>query len=602
MSQLNERGANTERNSALWGTGGRGGDRSSVLWGKGGRGMLVAVMAVALAAPLAATADPGKKNAAPIASSFIAPSLLTAQGKVDVIVQSTTGGIADANAKMTGLGVFQKDIKQLPLVGAVEATVPAAQIKKLQGVPGIVVTPDAKVKLAGYLSTQLWPWESGNGFLWSGDQASYVGKTPAIAIVDSGVQQRSDFGTRVVASVNLSTLDGNTSLNDERGHGTFVAGIAAGSAPDLAGAAPAAPIVSIKVMDKNGNAKTSDVITACQWILDNKGKYNIRVANFSLHSASSTNFYRDPLDRAVEKLWFSGVTVVAAAGNYGSSAGPSGVKYSPGNDPFVITVGALDLGGSWTLGDDSVAPFSAYGYTPDGFYKPEIAAPGRYMVGPIPAGSTITTQKPLNMVGTDRIQLSGTSFSAPVVAGTVAQMLARNPSWTPDQVKGALMRTARKVPINPKSAGVGEVTVTRAVVSPYTPNPNRGLERFLASDPSGSGLPVFDGQTWATAAQGGMSWNSMSWADQSWSDMSWADQSWASMSWADQSWSDMSWADMSWADMSWADSAQEDAAEGDTASGEDGYVATPDQVAGAASDPDLAVPADAVPAPASLLP
>jgi len=42
MSQLNERGANSERNSALWGTGGRGGDRSSVLWGKGGRGMLVA--------------------------------------------------------------------------------------------------------------------------------------------------------------------------------------------------------------------------------------------------------------------------------------------------------------------------------------------------------------------------------------------------------------------------------------------------------------------------------------------------------------------------------------------------------------------------------
>src|SRR6267143_7210943 len=60
MSQLNERGANTERNSALWGTGGRGGDRSSVLWGKGGRGVLVATMVVALAAPLAATASKGK--------------------------------------------------------------------------------------------------------------------------------------------------------------------------------------------------------------------------------------------------------------------------------------------------------------------------------------------------------------------------------------------------------------------------------------------------------------------------------------------------------------------------------------------------------------
>src|SRR5207237_9803776 len=104
--------------------------------------------------------------------------------------------------------------------------------------------------------------------------------------------------------------------------------------------------VASKVMNAEGMAKTSDVIAACQWILDNKGKYNIRVANFSMHSAYGTNFYRDPLDRAVEKLWFAGVTVVAAAGNYGSADGPSGVLYAPGNDPFVITVGALDIGGS----------------------------------------------------------------------------------------------------------------------------------------------------------------------------------------------------------------------------------------------------------------
>ena len=59
-----------------------------------------------------------------------------------------------------------------------------------------------------------------------------------------------------------------------------------------------------------------------------------------------SNFTEDPLDQAVEKLWFSGVTVVAAAGNYGSADGPSGVPFAPGNDPFVITVGAIDLEGS----------------------------------------------------------------------------------------------------------------------------------------------------------------------------------------------------------------------------------------------------------------
>ena len=597
MANLNERGATEGRGSALWGTG-KGGDRSSVLWGKGGRGILLACVAVlALAAPMVATADSGKNS--PIALSFIAPTLLNATGQVDVIIQSS-GGTSDAIAKATGLGVFQKNIKRLDLIGAVEATVPAAQLKKLQGIPGLIVTPNSTVKVSGgtslVQSSQLWPYESGNANLWNGDLTTYAGKAPAIAIVDSGVQARSDFGSRVIASVNLSTIPGNTAtdpnpLDDQRGHGTFVAGIAAGSAPDLAGAAPGAPLVSIKVMNDQGMAKTSDVITACQWILDNKDKYNIRVANFSLHSGYSTNFYRDPLDQAVEKLWFSNVVVVAAAGNYGTAAGPSGVLFAPGNDPFVITVGAVDIGNAPRANDDAVAAFSAYGYTPDGFYKPEVAAPGRYMVGPIPAGSTIAAIKAANLVGTDRIQLSGTSFSAPVVSGTVADMLARNPNWSPDQVKGALMRTARAVRGSTSAAaGLGEITATRAVLTSVTPNPNAGLERFVSSSGGGSGVS-FDAMSWASAAKAGMSWNSMSWADQSWSDLSWSDQAWDAMSWADMSWNAMSWADMSWADMSWADMSQEDAAEGDAASLTQ-ISADPTDMASAATDPDTAVPVD----------
>jgi serine protease AprX len=659
MSQFNERGANSERNSALWGTGGRGGDRSSVLWGKGGRGVLVATMVVALAAPLAATASKGKPvkpvvPAAPVATAptttspdpapptgsksnspdgktWVAKGLLdkaknNPDDRVSVIITSSTGaGQADQAvkwlAKLAAKSNQQSDFngtgqKSLSLVDGVALTLSARWVAKLQQVPGLIVTPDALVKVQGLVnlkSTQLWPYESGNSQLWLGDQAFYSSSTPAIAVVDSGVQAgRSDFGSRVIASVNLSTIPGNDSLNDERGHGTFVAGIAAGASPDLTGAAPTAPIVSIKVMDKNGQAKTSDVINACQWILDNKAKYNIRVANFSMHSSYGTNFYRDPLDRAVEKLWFSNVVVVAASGNYGTASGPSGVKYSPGNDPFVITVGALDLGGSPSTRDDTVAPWSAYGYTYDGFYKPEIAAPGRYMVGPIPAGSTIAAAKAADMVGSDRVQLSGTSFAAPVVSGTVAQMLARHPNMTPDQVKGALMQTARKVSVNAKGAGVGELTATRAVGARRTPNPNKGLDRFLVADASGVSAPVFDAQSWASAAKTDMSWNSMSWADQSWSDMSWADQSWSDMSWADMSWSDMSWSDMSWADMSWADLSSEDAAEGDAMNSANGYVATPADAAAAATDPDLAVsvdpaipldllPADLLPAPAPVV-
>jgi serine protease AprX len=597
MSNPNERGARSERGSALWGTGGRGGDRSSVLWGKGGRGMVVSlVLVVALAAPLAAMAKSSGNKPAP-GSTFIAPGLLKDPGaKVDVIVSYNPSldpshtGQSLLQSRLTGMGVFQKDIKQLGIINGFEAVVPAVQLKKLSDVPGLNVTPNANVKLSG--STQLWPYASGNASVWSGDSfLPVLGlKAPAIAVVDSGIQPRSDFGSRIVARVNMSTIAGNTSIDDQDGHGTFVAGIAAGGASDLAGAAPSAPIVSIKVMDQNGQAKTSDVIAACQWILANKAQYNIRVANFSLHSAYSTNFYRDPLDQAVEKLWFNGVTVVAAAGNYGiSNTTASGVLYSPGNDPFVITVGAVDVNGTVSSFDDSAAPWSAWGRTEDGFFKPDISAPGRYMVGPVPAGSQLTVNKPGNLVGTDRIQLSGTSFSAPVIAGTVAEMLAWHPAWTPNQVKGALMVTARRVGGNAKAAGLGELTASRAVFGNTTPNPNLGLSQFVKPALDGSGV-AFDAMSWANTAAANMSWNSMSWADMSWTDMSWADQSWASMSWADMSWADMSWADMSWADMSWADSSQEDAAEGDDISGTAGYVATPDVVAAAQSDPDQVSP------------
>jgi serine protease AprX len=270
------------------------------------------------------------------------------------------------------------------------------------------------------------------------------------------------------------------------------------------------------------------------------------------------------------------------------------VLYPPGNDPFVITVGALDLNNTAGTNDDAAAPFSAWGYTHDGFAKPDVSAPGRYMVGAIPAGSMLTQLKALNMIGSSQIQLSGTSFSAPVVAGTVAEILARHPSWTPDQVKGDLMRTARKVSRGAKgSAGLGEVTASRAIVNNVTPNPNAGLDQFVKNGLYGTTGIAFDSTTWVKAAQSNSHWDTMSWTDMSWTDMSWTDQSWSDMSWTDMSWTDMSWTDMSWTDMSSADMSEEDAAEGDSISGSAGYVATPTQVDDAATDPDQ-VPVDGI--------
>jgi serine protease AprX len=442
---------------------------------------------------------------------------------------------------------------------------------------------------------QLWPYESGNASLWKGDATTYSGKMPAIAIVDSGVENRADFAGKLRASVNLTSLP-NNSAGDGRGHGTFVAGIAAGATEYLAGAAPTAPIVSLDVMDDSGTALTSDVIAATQWILDHKGEYDIRVANFSLHSLRPSNFFRDPLDLAVEKLWFNGVVVVAAAGNYGVETGASGVKYAPGNDPFVVTVGALDLGGTTKTSDDVAAPWSAYGYTYDGFAKPELSAAGRYMVGPVPATSSLPKDKPDKVYYGRWMQLSGTSFAAPVVAGTAAQILARHPNWTPDQVKGALMVTARPVPVTPKAAGMGEVNAVRAAQIAYAPNPNRGVEQYLTTAADGS--TSFNALAWTDAvkSKSDLAWSDLAWSDLAWSDSNLAAMAWTDLAWSDLAWTDLAWSDLAWSDMAWTDSSIEDAAVGDTLDSSPGYVATDPELEAAAVDPALQLLVEEVPA------
>ena len=286
-------------------------------------------------------------------------------------------------------------------VSSVAVTIKARKVSTLSRISGLTITSDSRVKLdSNPTSNQVWPTAEALRPFYN-ETDTYRGSTPTIAIVDSGIEQnRLDFdgGARVVGDQVITRLVPN-SPGDGRGHGTFVAGIAAGSAAGYAGAAPQAKIVSLDVMDDNGMARTSDVIAAAQWIYEHKNEKNIRVANFSLHSTVPSNFTSDPLDKAVEKLWFAGVTVVVAAGNYGRPDGPSGVMFAPGNDPFVITVGALDLDGSVRIPNHDVPNWSAYGYTYDGFRKPEIAAAGRYMVGPVPATATLPALKPENVVG-----------------------------------------------------------------------------------------------------------------------------------------------------------------------------------------------------------
>jgi serine protease AprX len=593
------------RSSALWGTGNRGGEsRSNALWGKGGRGALTALAAMlAISVPLASSAGSKDRRAhqASAKKTWISPGLLRGANRhpgklVHVIIQSTSGSVANALGAFNRVDRLDQLANDREVVGrtlgsidAVAVTVRADKLARLMKQSNLIITADVPVHVSGYSSNQLWPYESGVSRGWSGPDTPAPGTAPTIAVVDSGIQSnRVDFGNRVLANVNFSTLPEN-SAGDGRGHGTFVAGIAAGGADGYTGATPQANLVSLDVMDDHGVARTSDVIAACQWILANKAKYNIRIANLSLHSATKSNFFRDPLDRAVEKLWFGGVVVVAAAGNYGSAAGPSGVPYAPGNDPFVITVGAVDIGGTKSRNDDSQAPWSAYGRTLDGFMKPDLAAPGRYMVGPVPMGSSLSIERADKIVTPGYIQLSGTSFAAPVVAGAAAQILAKHPEFTPDQVKGALMVATKPVGDAPVgSVGVGELQMGRSALVLRPPNPNKALYGFVKPDPSGDALPAFDAVSWLDAAKANVSWDSVSWADVSWTDASWNVVSWADVSWESVSWADVSWADVSWADVSWNDSSYEDAAEGDNGGDANGYELTPEQAAEIMADPELA--------------
>ena len=612
---------NEERSSALWGTGNRGGEtRSNALWGKGGRGFVTAlVAALAVCVPLASSSNNEKPAIAKahrsgvflVKRTYIAPVLEKRASKrpntkMSVIIQSNSRFVLNHQVRTILARSGIKKFKKLRLIDGVAATISARHLADLATVEGLTVTPDAPVHVSGYNSSQLWPYAAGVASDWNGANAPPTGaNAPAIAIVDSGIQaDRPDFAGRVLANVNLSTLTSAT--NDERGHGTFVAGVAAGAAKGYAGAVPQANLVAIKVMDANGMAKTSDVINACQWILTHKGQYNIRVANFSLHSANKASFLNDPLDKAVEKLWFNGVVVVAAAGNYANNGERSGVLYAPGNDPFVITVGAVDLKGSADPTTHTNAPFSAYGYTPDGFSKPDIAAPGRYIVGPVPMNSTLAIQRADAITAPGYIQLSGTSFAAPAVSGAAAQILAAHPGYTPDQVKGALMVSARPDPAAaPGSVGVGELRMGRAVLRVSPPNPNLGLDQFVGIM-LGDTAVSFDAHAWFNTAKVNPSWDAVSWSSAAWSGadfdaVAWSDVSWESVSWETVAWSDVSWEDVAWSDVAWSDVSWEDAAEGD-ANDTGGYDLTPAQVAAIMADSDIApdpndLPEDVQPPP-----
>jgi len=328
-------------------------------------------------------------------------------------------------------------------------------------------------------------------------QSGWTGQGVGVAVIDSGIAQHADLKGQVVDSEDFTGNGAgpgngpgpgnggpgngpgpgnglgpaNGLGNDKYGHGTHVAGIIASSGASseglgyfrtFQGVAPGANLINLRALDQNGMGSDSTVIAAIQRAIQLRNTYNIRVINLSLGRPVFESYTVDPLCQAVEAAWKAGIVVVVAAGNSGrdNSAGTNGYGTitAPGNDPYVITVGAMKTMGTPSRTDDLIASYSSKGPTLfDHVVKPDIVAPGNRVVSLLAANSTLAQSYPLNNVqfsyyrvhGTATpsnlyYSLSGTSMATPAVSGAVALLLQQNPRLTPDQVKARLMKTAFK--------------------------------------------------------------------------------------------------------------------------------------------------------------
>ena len=223
--------------------------------------------------------------------------------------------------------------------------------------------------------------------------------------------------------------------------------------------APGANLVNLRVLDANGSGTDAQVIAAIQRAIALKNTYNIRVINLSLGRNVFKSYTQDPLCQAVEAAWQAGLVVVVAAGNNGRNnslhTNGYGMIGAPGNDPYVLTVGATRTMQTASKNDDRIASFSSKGPSLiDHIVRPDLVAPGNNIASLLSPGSTLDSKHPSGEVspvsygGNGKKQyfvLSGTSMATPVVSGAAALLLQQNSALTPDQVKARLMKTADKM-------------------------------------------------------------------------------------------------------------------------------------------------------------
>lgn len=250
---------------------------------------------------------------------------------------------------------------------------------------------------------------------------SLDGSGVTLCVMDTGVSAHLDLSVPRERIVHFVDMIGEQSEPyDDNGHGTFVAGVAAGngntSAKSVMGVAPRANIVGVKVIDKSGESGTFKILDGMQWLFDNFRRYDIRVVCMSF--GADPLEYADPLKIGVEMLSRSGLIVVCASGNSGKDS-----LKSPSISSEVISVGAVDK-------NMNVAAFSSRGYYGSA-YRPDVYALGVDALG-IQVGGTYS-------------KMTGTSVSAPYVAGACCLLCQKYRKLTPYQAKlGVLNRSILK--------------------------------------------------------------------------------------------------------------------------------------------------------------
>ncbi|MCB9134688.1 MAG: S8 family serine peptidase [Anaerolineales bacterium] len=358
-------------------------------------------------------------------------------GTISYIVQAANVDVASQRVQQVGGQVTSR----LAIINGVAADLSTGAVARLQTMSDVLLTLNVKVEAAGEnrIPATDYPDVVGADIVWAG---GVTGEGITVAVVDTGLANHPGIDEKIIAWVDF--VEGRHNPKDSSGHGTHVAGIIANaemsSDGEWNGVAPGVNLAGVRVLDGEGQGTYVDVIEGLQWVLENKETYNIRVVNLSLVATPMSPYWADPLDQAVTQLWATGIVVVAAAGNGGSGPMSIGV---PGNNPYVITVGAFTdnyTPNDWS--DDYITPFSAAGPTLDGFVKPDLVAPGAHIVSTMKENTYLAQTYPENVLPKKYFSMAGTSQATAVASGVVALMLSENPNLTPDQVKFRLMGSA----------------------------------------------------------------------------------------------------------------------------------------------------------------